>query len=200
MFLPWLHPSAAVPKTGTLFFARCMWTALVCGLFAMAAQAQGLQAIERLDVPRYMGVWYEIAKFPNRFQRQCVSDTRAEYRVQSPGRLRVLNSCRLATGQFEEALGEARQVGAPDSPKLQVRFAPAWLSWLPAVWGDYWVIDLEGDYQLVAVSEPRREYLWVLSRQPQVDALRYARLLERLKHQGLAIDRLEMTPQRTHPQ
>ena len=167
---------------------------VVLVLLAPALQAQPLQTIERLDVQRYMGVWYEIAKFPNWFQRKCIGDTRAEYSVQSPGHLRVLNRCRLADGQFDEALGEARQLGGASSPRLQVRFAPVWLAWLPVVWGDYWVIDLEEDYQLVAISEPRREYLWVLSRQPQVDPQRYARLLERLKAQGLDVNRLEVTP------
>ncbi len=172
---------------------------VVLVLLAPALQAQPLQTIERLDVPRYMGVWYEIAKFPNWFQRKCVGDTRAEYSVQAPGRLRVLNRCRLIDGQFDEALGEARQVGGEASARLQVRFAPAWLSWLPVVWGDYWVIDLEEDYQVVAVSEPKREYLWVLSRQPQVDPQRYARLLERLKARGLDVNRLEMTPHQATP-
>lgn len=172
---------------------RCAIAALGLTVLSLGLQAQPLQSVERLDVPRYMGVWYEVAKFPNWFQRQCVGDTRAEYSVQAPGQLRVLNRCRVASGQFEQAIGEARQIGAEHSPRLQVRFAPAWLSWLPLVWGDYWVIDLEDDYQLVAVSEPRREYLWVLSRTPEVDPQRYARLLQRLRAQGLDTDRLEKT-------
>ena len=179
---------------------RALWLVTLClGLLVNDLQAQPLQTVERLDVPSYMGVWYEVAKFPNWFQRKCVSDTRAEYSVQAPGRLRVLNRCRLADGQFDEALGEARQIGSDTSSRLQVRFAPAWLSWWPAVWGDYWVIDLEDDYQLVAVSEPKREYLWVLSRQPQVDPQRYAGLLERLKARGLDISRLEMTLHQAGP-
>ena len=66
---------------------------------------------------------------------------------------------------------------------------------LPFVWGDYWVIDLEQDYQLVAVSEPRRQYLWILSRTPQVEPVRYQRLLSRLHQQGFDLGRLETTPQ-----
>lgn len=175
---------------------RPVLTGLVLALAVSGAQATALQTVERLDVQRYLGVWHEIAKFPNWFQRKCVGDTSAEYSVLAAGRLQVLNRCRLADGQFDQAIGEARQLGGEVSPRLQVRFAPAWLSWLPAVWGDYWIVDLEDDYQLVAVSEPRREYLWVLSRQPAVDPQRYARLLLRLKAQGLDVDRLEMTPHR----
>ena len=162
---------------------------------APAAFAQGaaLATIEALDVPRYEGTWYEIAKFPNRFQSQCVADTQARYSLQDDGTVRVLNRCRVAGGAMDEAVGTARQQGGPTSPKLKVRFAPAWLSWLPAVWGDYWVVDLDADYQLSAVSEPKREYLWILSRTPQVDPARYDALLQRLAAQGLDIARLERT-------
>jgi apolipoprotein D and lipocalin family protein len=156
-----------------------------------------LPTIERLDVPRYMGTWYEIAKFPNRFQTKCTSDTRAEYTAQADGTVRVVNRCRTENGQTSEAEGVARQVGGPDSPKLQVRFAPAWLSWLPAVWGDYWIIDLDPDYELAAVSEPRRAYLWILARSPRVDPARQAALLERLAEQGLDVSRLQPTPHAT---
>lgn len=152
--------------------------------------------IASLDVPRYMGTWYEIAKFPNRFQAKCVANTRARYLAQTDGSVQVLNSCTTADGSTIDALGKAIQVGATTSPKLQVRFAPAWLSWLPMVWGDYWVIDLDADYQLAAVSDAKREYLWVLSRTPQANAKAYDALLDRLKAQHFDVKNLEPTPQR----
>lgn len=152
--------------------------------------------IASLDVPRYMGTWYEIAKFPNRFQAKCVANTRARYLAQTDGSVQVLNSCTTADGSTIDALGKAIQVGAATSPKLQVRFAPAWLSWLPMVWGDYWVIDLDADYQLAAVSDAKREYLWVLSRTPQANAKAYDALLDRLKAQHFDVKNLEPTPQR----
>lgn len=184
-------------------WTRSLVAACLCGFVAIGAWAADpapapapLQTIPRLDVQRYLGTWYEIAKYPNRFQRQCASDTQARYTLQADGQLVVLNRCRLANGEMTEAVGQARQVGAADSPRLKVRFAPAWLSFLPLVWGDYWVIDLDADYQLVAVSEPRREYLWILARQPQVDAAAYQALLGRLQAQGLDLGRLELSPQR----
>ena len=85
-------------------------------------------------------------------------------------------------------------MGASSSPKLQVRFAPSWLSILPFVWGNYWVIDLDANYQLAAVSEPEQEYLWILSRSPNVSSSDYNALLNRLKAQGFNTDRLERTP------
>jgi apolipoprotein D and lipocalin family protein len=160
-----------------------------------AAPPEPLQTIARLDVGRYLGTWYEIAKYPNRFQRQCVADTSALYRLRDDGQLDVINRCRQANGQVAEAVGRARQDGPADSPKLKVRFAPAWLSWLPMVWGNYWVIDLDPGYQLVAVSEPGREYLWVLSRTPTVEAGTYQALLNRLREKGFDLGRLEKTAQ-----
>lgn len=94
---------------------------------------------------------------------------------------------------MNEAIGEARQIGLLTSAKLQVRFAPSWLSLFPFVWGDYWVVDLDEGYQLVAVSEPKREYLWVLSRTQTVDPSRYEALLARLKAQGFDLNRLELS-------
>jgi apolipoprotein D and lipocalin family protein len=163
----------------------------------MAQQSdQTVKTISALDVPRYLGTWYEIAKFPNWFQKKCVSNTKAVYTARPDGNLRVLNSCKTAGGETSEAEGLARQIGAKDSPRLEVRFAPEWLSFLPLVWGDYWVIDLDPQYQVAAVSDPRREYLWVLSRSPQIDPKVYADLLQRLKQQQFDIQKLELTTQK----
>jgi len=170
---------------------------LTMGLHAGAASAaEALATIPALDVQRYMGAWYEIAKFPNDFQKKCVGDTTATYSLREDGRVRVVNRCRTKDGGAEVAEGVARQIGSATSPRLEVRFAPAFLSFLPMVWGDYWVIDLDQDYRLSAVSEPRREYLWILSRTPHVDAAAYEALLARLRAQGLDTSRLVRTSQR----
>lgn len=101
----------------------------------------------------------------------------------------------LESGEMNEAIGAAKQVGAPTSPKLKVRFAPAWLSFIPLVWGDYWVIDLDDNYELAAVSEPSRDYLWILSRTPKVDPKSYESLLRRLAGKGFDVQKLEVTRQ-----
>jgi apolipoprotein D and lipocalin family protein len=154
-----------------------------------------LKTIATLDVPRYMGTWYEIAKYPNKFQKKCVAETLAQYSLQPEGTVKVTNRCKKADGSIDEAIGEARQIGIATSPKLQVRFAPVWLARIPLVWGNYWVIDLDPAYRLVAVSEPKREFLWVLSRTPTVSAQAYDALLARLKAQGFELDGLERTQQ-----
>jgi apolipoprotein D and lipocalin family protein len=186
-----------------------LWLAASLALVALQSQQAAAQTatspaalppvatVATLDVTRYMGTWHEIAKFPNRFQAKCVANTRAQYLAQTDGSVQVLNSCTTADGSTIDALGKAIQVGGATSPKLQVRFAPAWLSWLPMVWGDYWVIDLDTNYQLAAVSDAKREYLWVLSRTPQVNAKAYEALLERLRAQHFDVQKLERSAQTT---
>lgn len=186
-------------KSFSIALIACLaWTAASAQFPASPVGPQPLRPlapIASLDVPRYMGTWFEIAKYPNRFQKKCLSDTQAHYTLQASGTVQVINRCKTESGEIDEALGEARQTGAATSPRLQVRFAPAWLSLLPFVWGNYWVIDLDEGYQLVAVSEPQREYLWILSRQPTVSADAYAALLGRLKAQGFDLDRLASSRQ-----
>ena len=161
----------------------------------LAPAAQPLPTVPAVDLPRYLGTWFEIAKFPNWFQRKCVANTRAEYSLRSDGSLQVTNRCKMASGKVDEAIGMARQIGSASSPKLQVRFAPDWLSLIPAVWGDYWVIALDENYQWVAVSEPGRDYLWVLSRTPRMEPQTYADLMLRLSGLGLDVQKLELTAQ-----
>ncbi len=152
-----------------------------------------LRTIPALDVPRYMGTWFEIAKYPNRFQKQCVSNTRADYKLLGDGALQVTNRCTVESGAVEEVVGAGRQIGDARSPKLQVRFAPEWLSFVPWVWGDYWVIDLDPEYQLVAVSEPKREFLWVLARTPTVNLRAYEELVARLEKRGFDSRKIVLT-------
>ena len=106
--------------------------------WAIAQSAQGTQAdpkpvapiktIAALDVARYQGTWYEIAKFPNWFQRKCIADTNATYKIKDDGNVNVTNRCTFEGGGKGEAIGTARQIGAPTSPILEVRFAPDWLA------------------------------------------------------------------------
>lgn len=162
-----------------------------------AAQSSGgvLRTIPSLDVARYMGTWFEIAKYPTWFQKKCTGGSKADYSLMRDGRVQVINRCRLAGGDLSEAIGVARQAGPSTSARLEVRFAPSWLSFLPFVWGNYWVIDLDDDYELVAVSEPNKEYLWILSRTPRIDPVRYNALLNRLQQKGFDLEKLELTKQ-----
>ena len=188
------------PFSSSAWFRPALGLGLSLGLCAAlitgTAQAQSatsapLATVSSVDLDRYMGRWYEIARFPNRFQKDCSGPATADYALQQGGRVQVTNRCPQADGKTDEALGEARRIGGPGSPKLEVRFAPGWLSWLPMVWGNYWVIDLDPAYTLAVVSEPKREYLWVLARQPQVDAATWDALTARLRAQGFDLSKLQ---------
>ena len=159
------------------------------------AAASDLEPVRSLDLARYMGTWYEIARYPNRFERDCAGFTTATYTAMPNGRVKVENRCRTPGGGTDVATGVARQCGPSDSPRLKVRFAPALLSFLPPVWGDYWVIDIDRNYELAAVSEPGRDYLWILSRTPQVEKRALDALLARLSGQGFDMRKLVYTPQ-----
>src|SRR5919205_1829181 len=95
------------------------------------------EAVSSVDLSRYQGKWYEIARFPNRFEKSCAGDVTATYRLATDGGINVLNECRKANGEIKRAEGKARKAdkNGPTS-KLEVRFAPAFLSFLPVVWGD----------------------------------------------------------------
>ena len=173
-----------------LWWVLCLVAPLSHAQEPVPPSAKPLTTIASLDLNRYMGVWHEIARYPNWFQEKCAGDTRAEYALQADQTVKVINRCRLKDGRTNEAVGQARLVGATGSARLQVRFAPAWLSFLPFVWGDYWVVDLDPDYSLVAVSEPKREYLWVLARTPQIDEAAYQAMQQRLKQHGFDVSRL----------
>jgi apolipoprotein D and lipocalin family protein len=125
------------------------------------------------------------------FQRQCVDTITATYTQQPDGRIGVRNACRTRSGAMDAAVGVARPVaGSPGA--LEVRFAPDWLAWLPLVWADYWVVDLDPDYQWAVVGGPSKKYLWVLSRQPDMDRALFEAIKARAARRGYPVDRLQM--------
>lgn len=157
--------------------------------------------LPQLDVPSYMGTWYQVAWYPNRFQRQCVSDTQARYRVQPDGRIEVLNRCRVEGGGIDSVLGVARPVGelrgdALVPAQLEVSFLPAWLRWLPFGWGNYWVIHLADDGRYAIVSEASRQYLWVLARSPRWSTEDQVEVREVLRRLSFDLARLQAHPQK----
>jgi apolipoprotein D and lipocalin family protein len=171
---------------------------LCVALFTVAAasshaQPAPLAALPTLHIPSYMGTWYQVAWFPNRFQKQCVTDTTATYR-RIPEGVEVTNRCRNAEGQIESVVGLARPAGseirgdALQPAQLEVSFLPSWLRWLP-IWGSYWVIQLADDGRYAVVSEPDREYLWVLSRTPSLAPADESAIRSRLAQQGFDLAR-----------
>jgi len=179
---------------------------LGCMVSAAATQAQPvpapLQALPSLDIAAYMGTWYQVAWTPNRFQKQCISDTAATYRNLGDGTVEVLNRCKLADGSLDSVIGIARPPrgmarieGSRLMPaRLEVSFLPKWLRWIGIGWGAYWVVDLADDGRYAIVSESSREYLWVLARQPVLTPSDEATVRAKLQALGFDLTRVQMHP------
>jgi apolipoprotein D and lipocalin family protein len=148
-----------------------------------------LQTVSRVELERYMGKWYEIASFPQWFQKGCVAST-ATYSLRNDGKVNVLNECRDKTldGKRRDAKGKAWVIDRQSNAKLKVSF----------FWpfsGDYWIVDLGPDYEYAVVGHPKRTYLWILSRKPRMDAGTYEGILQRLKAQHYDLSPLKRTSQ-----
>ena len=152
-----------------------------------------VRTVPKVNLERYAGEWFEIARYPNRFQRDCVGDVAARYSLRTDGRIDVTNRCRQADGTFKDAKGVARVVDTATAAKLKVRFAPAFLSFLSAVWGDYWVIGLAPDYSWAVVGSPDREYLWILSRSKTLPTAQYDAAIATARANGFDPARLAPT-------
>ena len=157
-------------------------------------QLPQVEAVADVDLSRYAGVWYEISRFPNWFQSGCAGEVTATYRLRDDGRIDVINECSESGGTVKRAEGIAK-LADQEGPasKLKVRFAPGILSWLPFVWADYWVLYLDDDYTRVAVGTPDRDYLWILSRTPQITDDEYRVVVGRVEEMGYSVERLERT-------
>jgi apolipoprotein D and lipocalin family protein len=151
--------------------------------------------VATLDLARYAGQWHEIAHLPMFFQRQCVGDITARYTVQADGTIEVRNACRTRSGDQDESVGAARPGSRPGA--LEVRFAPAWLGWVPGIWADYWVVELDPEYRWAVVGGPSRKYLWVLSRTPAMDRATFQGIRSRAAQRGYAVDKLVMASELT---
>lgn len=149
--------------------------------------------VPSVDLSRYTGTWYEIAKIPNRFQKQCVRGTTAEYALRGDGRITVVNRCIKDDGSSAEAEGVAKIVDTASNAKLKVSFV-SFLGWRP-FWGNYWVIGLDADYQWAIVGTPDRKYGWVLSRTPSLDPETMETIFIIIERNGYKRTAFEMSPQ-----
>jgi len=152
-----------------------------------------LQVVPSVDLSRYAGRWYEIARLPNKFQKKCAGGVTATYELRSDGKVKVINECRKASGEITRATGKAKVADKKTNAKLKVAFF-----W--PFYGDYWILDLGPNYEYAVVGEPKRRYLWVLSRTPQIDEALYNQLLANMAKRGFATERMIRTTQLSEPQ
>jgi apolipoprotein D and lipocalin family protein len=176
------------------------WVRVLLGsgilLLPVSVSAQGgkamtteLKVVSYVELERFVGTWYEIARYPHRFQEGCVA-SKAVYELGRDGKIQVYNECRQGSleGEIKSVRGKAKVVDPVTNAKLKVTFF-----W--PFYGDYWIIDLGENYEYAVVGHPTRKYLWVLSRTPEMEESVYRGILERLENQGYDTGRLMRTPQ-----
>jgi len=148
-----------------------------------------VETVSHVDLKRYMGVWYEIARYPNSFQKGCVG-SKATYTLLDDGKVSVLNECydKSFNGKLRSAKGKAWVIDKKTNAKLKVSFF-----WFFA--GDYWIIDLDDHYSYAVVGHPLRKYLWILSRSKEMDEDVYEAIVSRLRDKQYEVSRLVRTPQ-----
>jgi len=173
----------------SLALASILLAAGVAAGMRKRRQRAPLRTVDQVDLGRYAGTWYEIARFPKRYERGCTRSA-ATYTLRSDGGLDVRNECRMGSfdGPVKSVEGRARVVDPRSCAKLEVRFF-----W--PFWGAYWIIDLGPDYEYAVVGNPSRESLWILSRTPRMPDAVYQAILRRLDVQGYDTRRLVRTPQ-----
>ncbi len=182
------------PKSSGKWLKRGAIVALgAAALTSVALASDGKpQTVQQVDLAKYSGTWYEIARFPMYFQRKCASDVTATYGTLSNGNVSVLNQCRQADGEMMSSTGEASAVNSTNT-KLKVSFLPQGLRWIPFTKGDYWVLKLDENYQTALVGGPNRKYLWILSRTPNLDEKTYQAYVAAAKQQGFDVSKLKRT-------
>ena len=163
--------------------------ALVASAGVATAKEPELAVVDSVELDRYLGTWYEIASYPAWFQRNCTAVT-ARYSLRDDGLIEVVNSCRKGSldGKLKQSTGRAKVVDTDSNAKLKVSF-------FGPFWGKYWIIDLDPDYQWAVVGEPKRKYLWILSRTRSMDDEVYKRILAGLPDKGYDPDGLLRTLQ-----
>jgi apolipoprotein D and lipocalin family protein len=155
--------------------------------------AEPLETEASVDLKRYLGRWYEIARLPNEFERNCEGVT-ANYSQREDGLIAVVNTCRKGgpEGEIDVAKGRARIVDEATNSKLEVSF-------FGPFWGDYWILDVSEDYSLSLVGEPSGRYLWILSRTPEIGEETREAALTHLSGLGYDVSKLHFTRQPPQP-
>lgn len=145
-----------------------------------------LNAAPAVEIDRYLGRWYEIARYPNGFQKECEAVT-AAYSRREDGLIKVVNACGAIEGsRARTAVGRAKIVDPQSNAKLKVSF-------FGPFWGDYWIVDLKEDYARAIVGEPSGRYLWVLAREPALSEAERADILATLDRLGYPSEPLHFT-------
>ena len=154
--------------------------------FALATKNKPLKTVGHVEMEKYLGKWYEIAKFPQGFEKGC-TDVTAEYSLRDDGKISVTNNC-TKDGQPKTSEGIAFIDDKDSNAKLEVQF-----QWPFS--GKYWIIALAPDYSYAVVGHPNRKYLWIMNRKPVMDSMTYNHLVLVAASRGFDIRKLVKTVQ-----
>lgn len=175
-------------KTSAILLTSA-WLFLIIGCAGKESR-KPIPTVASVDLARYAGTWYEIARLPMWFQRHCI-DSKATYTIRQDGKIGVHNECLADSGKVDQADGVATVV----DPKTNARLAVTFDNWFarlvgPPPHGNYWILDLDPDYQVAMVGTPNRRYLWILSRTPYLDTSVYQRMIAKAQNLGFPISDL----------
>jgi apolipoprotein D and lipocalin family protein len=163
---------------------------LVLGLRKPRVTEYGvMRTAEYVDLERYAGRWFEIAHIPSRYERHCLKNATVDYAVRPDGKIHVEARCTQQDGTVDSTRGVAQIVDTATNAKWRIKYARA------GRWMDYWVLEVGPDYRWAVVGEPKREFLWVLSRTPGMDEALYDELRRNAVTQGYDSDKLVRTAQ-----
>ena len=160
---------------------------------AFAGSSLPLDTVDYVDLDRYLGKWYEIASFPQKFQKGCTATT-AEYSKRKDGDIKVINECRLNSpdGKLKKGIARGWVVDKDTNAKLKVQFfLRRWR--INKFAGNYWILDLGADYEYAIVGDKSRKYLWFLSRTKKIDDGLYEDLVNKAKDMDFDISKLVKT-------
>ena len=160
----------------------------IMGVMVPDSHKSELEVVSSVDLSRYVGRWYEIARLPNRFEKKCADSVTATYALRPDGKIEVVNRCRKSSGEYTTAKGKAKIVDKKTNAKLKVTFF-----W--PFYGDYWILDLGSNYEYAVVGDPSREYLWILSRTPRIEEALYQQLLGKMAARGFKTELMIRTSQ-----
>lgn len=172
----------------TTILTLCLFVSSI----ALGVPDMPVRTVNYVDLPSYVGDWYEIARYPNSFQRKCLA-IKASYSKRSSTSINVVNTCKTADGGLKVAHAIGLVKDKQTNAKLKVSFVPFFnrFGWFA---GDYWILDLASDYSFALVGTPNRKYLWILSRTPTLPQAIIERLYSSAEREGFDTTKLKPTP------
>ncbi len=162
-----------IPVIAIALFTSCVF-----------AQKVEVKTVSSVDLTKYVGTWYEVATIPQSFQKDCVKNTKANYKALSANKIDVINTCTAAEGKTKVANGRAKVEDTVSNAKLQVSFVKLFGGYIFPFGGEYWIIDLATDYSYALIGNPSQKYAWILTRTPNVSIQTLERASKMLKQNG----------------